>query len=320
MADNKPQRQFTIRLPDGNTLTGLQSITPGNPTPSSRTKTLLVAVHGGTYSSSYFAAHPIDSLFKVASSLSIPVISIDRPGYGGSTPLKDSNENDHSSGNTYIQRQGDYLARIILPSLWDQFRDGIGFDHIVVYGHGIGALISLICASIYSQLSTKPAYSLIGLAVVGAGDISTQPPSANISDVPTGFPFDVKDRLMFNYSEQKLVPEAVLELTAQLDNPADPAEIYDCTSQWPKYWRGYTEKITIPVYYLLGAADSMWYFDQSFLKDLPGSFSRLKENVSFWSELVPNAPHCVDLSFAALSTNLRILGWAMKAKTVADAL
>ncbi|GAD91849.1 conserved hypothetical protein [Paecilomyces variotii No. 5] len=327
MADNESHAQFTIRLSDGNTLTGLHTIIPDNPTPSSRSKVLLVGVHGGTYSSSYFSAHPTDSLLRVASSLSLPVIAIDRPGYGGSTPLKDKNEDDDSagSGNTYIQRQGDYLAKTILPSLCDQFREGIGFDHIVVYGHGVGALISLVCASVYSQLCTKPEYSLIGLAVVGAGDVlslpgATGPSPANIADVPTGFPFDVKDRLMFNHPEQKLVPAKVLQLTSQLDHPADPAEIYDCTWQWPKYWRGYTGKIKIPVYYLLGATDSMWDFDQCFLRGLPECFSKLEEGVSFWSEFVPKAPHCVDLSFAALSTNLRILGWAMKAKTVAETL
>lgn len=357
-SENEFQTPFTIRLSDGNTLTGIHSATATDHAPSSRKKVVLVSVHGGTYNSSYFAAHPTDSLLKIANSLSIPVIAIDRPGYGGSSPLEynienendnsdnrndssngddsDSNSDDYSdddsddnnenntSRNTYIQKQGDYLTRTILPSLWEQFREKMGFDHIVVYGHGVGALISLVCTSVYSQMA-RPAYSFVGLAVVGAGDVlmieeATDPPPANISDTPTGFPFDVKDRLMLNHPEQKLVPEEVLSKTAQLDHPADPAEMYDCIWQWPGYWRSYTKKITIPVYYLLGAADSMWYFDQDFLDDLRESFRKLKPSVSLVSELILKAPHCVDLSFAALGTNMRILGWAMKAGRVAEAI
>ena len=44
---------------------------------------LVIALHGGTYTSAYFDV-PGYSLLDRASGLGIPVIAVDRPGYGGS--------------------------------------------------------------------------------------------------------------------------------------------------------------------------------------------------------------------------------------------
>ncbi|MEP7091945.1 MAG: hypothetical protein ABI776_17720, partial [Nocardioidaceae bacterium] len=50
---------------------------------------LLVALHGGTYSSAYFevAGGPLGSFLELAGRNGFAVLTIDRPGYGESTLL-----------------------------------------------------------------------------------------------------------------------------------------------------------------------------------------------------------------------------------------
>ena len=50
---------------------------------------LIIAVHGGTYTSEYFDI-PGHSLLDQAAALGIPIVAVDRPGYRGSSPVEQS--------------------------------------------------------------------------------------------------------------------------------------------------------------------------------------------------------------------------------------
>ena len=50
---------------------------------------LVVAVHGGTYTSRYFDV-PGYSLLERSAALGIPIVAIDRPGYGNSALLPEA--------------------------------------------------------------------------------------------------------------------------------------------------------------------------------------------------------------------------------------
>src|SRR5271155_4415850 len=50
---------------------------------------LVIALHGGTYSSTYFDV-PGHSLLDLAAQLGIPILAIDRPAYGTSPQVEDS--------------------------------------------------------------------------------------------------------------------------------------------------------------------------------------------------------------------------------------
>ena len=112
---------------------------------------LIVAVHGGSYDSSYFDL-PGHSLLDRAEANGIPIIAIDRPGYGN-TPLLARSE-------MTLERQGRFLTAA-LQELWDGH--GHGRDGIVIIGHSIGAAIS---AYVASEPGTLP---LLGLAISGVG-------------------------------------------------------------------------------------------------------------------------------------------------------
>ena len=73
---------FTHTSTDGRTYTGRRnSVEPTAGTP------LVIALHGGTYTSEYFDI-PGYSLLDRGEAAGIPVIALDRPNYAGSSPLE----------------------------------------------------------------------------------------------------------------------------------------------------------------------------------------------------------------------------------------
>jgi pimeloyl-ACP methyl ester carboxylesterase len=75
---------FTHTTADGREFTGRTNV--GRDLAARSGAPLVIALHGGTYSSQYFDI-PGHSLLDNASALGIPVIALDRPNYGGSSPL-----------------------------------------------------------------------------------------------------------------------------------------------------------------------------------------------------------------------------------------
>jgi pimeloyl-ACP methyl ester carboxylesterase len=96
---------------------------------------LIVAVHGGGYTSEYFDAGEY-SLLDRAAAAGVPSIAIDRPGYGASTALP--------HGDRAVPRNAEVLQSAI-AKLWNERdHDAAG---IVIVGHSIGSTTSLYLAS-----------------------------------------------------------------------------------------------------------------------------------------------------------------------------
>ncbi|MEY2926435.1 MAG: hypothetical protein RL367_912, partial [Pseudomonadota bacterium] len=144
---------------------------------------LIVAIHGGTYSSAYFDV-PGYSLLDSAAAAGLPVIALDRPGYGN-TPILAPVE-------MTIKGQANYLTQA-LKSAWRAY--GAGRPGIVIIGHSIGAAISAVIASAPDGLP------LLGLAVSGVGmrtPSDHRPMWEALPDIPlVELPNDLKDGVMF---------------------------------------------------------------------------------------------------------------------------
>ena len=96
---------------------------------------LIIAVHGGTYTSEYFDI-PGHSLLDHAAGLGIPIVAIDRPGYRVSTPV--------GASDSIILKNAEVLDQVI-AELWEAW--GQGTSGVFLIGHSIGgAVVTAIAA------------------------------------------------------------------------------------------------------------------------------------------------------------------------------
>src|ERR1700722_9577807 len=91
---------------------------------------LIIALHGGTYTSMYFDV-PGFSLIDQAAAQNIPILAVDRPSYGSSTQVADS--------ESIIFTNAEVLDSLI-AELWETY--GTGTAGVVVIGHSIGGAVT----------------------------------------------------------------------------------------------------------------------------------------------------------------------------------
>ncbi len=252
---------------------------------------LVIAIHGGTYSSRYFdvADH---SLLERAGRNGIPAIAIDRYGYGG-TPFT----NDMS-----ILGQAAALSDA-LAEVWDAHgRDARG---VVLIGHSIGAAITLGIASRPGRLP------LLGVAVSGIG-VRTPGTHANmwnaLPDLPTvEMPGPVKDQLMFG-------PEgsfaAVMPAASHVANaPVPKAELVDIVGGWQQQAAAISAEIRVPVHYRQAEHDRLWVVDQAEVDTFAARFTGAPR---VDAAMVRDTGHCMDFHAVGAALHLQQLGFALQ--------
>lgn len=297
---------FELALPDGGVVSGLYNFPPQAPNNRS-TVPLIVCVPGGSYDASYFDANAEHSILVVSQNVGIPVISINRPCYGTSTPVPPS-----SDGPTYAQAQGKYLDSTIFPALWKEYASQSGATGIVLIGHSIGAMMVTIAAGVHQETSNYP---LVGLITSGIGTELEQGPRgvmmhllSETSDV-VDFDIAAKDAIMFQYPQQALIDEDICRYTEQLNKPVPAGELQDINMTWLSYWRQYSEKVRVPLMYGLSEFDGLWTSGQRIVDDYRAAFTASPLVIS---QIVPNAPHCIELSLQSKAWYLKCCGFALE--------
>ena len=148
-------------------------------------KPLIAALHGGTYTARYFdvAGSPQGTFMDLAAAAGYPVVSFDRPGYGGSPPLEPAD-------NTF-DRHAWLLADAIAQATARFSADGV-----FMVGHSIGGMIAMMIAA------GEVDFRLIGLSVTGMGAvIRPGGPAQALASLPADetvdLPYDQRDLVMF---------------------------------------------------------------------------------------------------------------------------
>jgi pimeloyl-ACP methyl ester carboxylesterase len=254
---------------------------------------LVIAIHGGTYSSAYFDV-PDYSLFEKAQHLNIPMIALDRPGYGHSDPL--------SAEQTTIEGQASYIAPL-LREAWDRY--GEGTCGIVLIGHSIGAAIATVIASQNTDLP------LLGLAISGVGmrtpahyrDAWDSLPDTYMVDMPK----PIKDEVMFgpegSYTDD--MPEATYEAYTQ----APKAELVDIVSTWGDKAQSILNNVNIPVHYRQGEVDKLWIVSPDEVSDFSVALANAPR---IDAEMIEQTGHCIDYHVVSSSFQIQQLGFALQ--------
>ena len=261
---------FTHTTQEGRTFTGrTNGVEPAAGVP------LVLALHGGTYSSMYFDI-PGYSLLDRGVEAGVPVIAIDRPNYEGSSSLE--------SEDSIIVANAEVIATAI-GEIWAQH--GGEASGVVLIGHSIGGAIATAIAA------NQPPWPLRGLATSGclvrvpaaSADAWAALPPVPLIDLPV----PMKDQLMFGpvgtYADD--MPAA-----SHPSNTLVPkSELLDVTGGWISRRAETCGRITVPVFHRQGEFDNLWITNQSEIDDYRAGFtSALSVDV----ELLPGSGHCID--------------------------
>ena len=303
---------FNLSLSNGAQLSGLLLI-PDRASNTPHYRPLIVCLHGGTYTSSYFNAGKATSALKIAETSGVPLIAVDRPGYKNSTALPLIPE-----GTTFLQEEGKHLHRYILPKIWQEYGISSDATTIVVLAHSLGSPSAIIAAALHAR-EVQPNYPLGGLIMSGWGTVNTRPSSAprHMIDTMTvngriNWPLEHKDAPMFGADPEgrslRVAPE-ILNMTAQLDHSLSRGELEDGTFYWLDYWHDYARDVKVPVMYGMGEHDGLWKATKENVEDFARAFTssqRIERGV------VLEAPHCMELSRFGRGWITRFVGFAVE--------
>lgn len=254
---------------------------------------LIIALHGGTYSSRYFDL-PGYSLLDRAEALGLPILAPDRPGYGGSPAL--------APEAMTLKGNADFLAQA-LGSAWTTYRGQA--RGVVLIGHSIGGAIALMIAA-------QPLdWPLLGVAVSGVGLRS--PPQAGeawaaLPDLPMiDLPAPVKDEVMFGPAGS-FTPDM-----PAASRPADAAvprtEILDIVTAWEAQVHGVAARIRVPVHYRQAEYDRLWIVDDAEVAGVRDALSSApRKDVA----MVPETGHCMDFHRVGAALQVQQLGFALQ--------
>lgn len=236
---------------------------------------LVIALHGGTYSSEYFDI-PGHSLLENAAARSIPVIALDRPNYLGSSPL--------SSEGSIIEANADVLGAAI-GSIWNELGgDAAG---VVLIAHSIGGAVATIIAS------TPQSWPLLGLATSGClvrVPAESAGAWAALPDIPMiDLPVPLKDQLMFG--PPGTYDEAMPAASYPSNTAVPKAELLDITGGWIERRAATTAKVAVPVHHRQAEFDHLWVTDQGEVDEYRAGFTSAP---SIDAQLQLGAGHCID--------------------------
>ena len=254
---------------------------------------LVVALHGGTYTSAYFDL-PGYSLLDRAAALGIPVLAVDRPGYGTSPAL----EGDDAS----IEGQARFLSKA-LQEAWQRY--GAPTKGILLIGHSIGAAIATSIAA------APKGFPLLGLAISG---VCLHTPEAfreqfaATPDTPTmEFPVPLKDHVMFG--PEGSFDAAMPAASHPANGPALRREIIDINTVWPREVRTIVRNVRVPVHYRQAEVDRLWIVNESEVRQFAEAFT---QSPGVDAAMMRNTGHCMDFHRIAAALQVQQLGFALQ--------
>ena len=258
---------------------------------------LVVAIHGGTYTSAYFDV-PGCSLFDTAAAFGIPIVAPDRPGYGDSPALPTS--------EMTITGQARHLVAT-LSDAWQ--RHGAGTCGIVLIGHSIGAAIAAVMAGLVAVEGHD--LPLLGLAISGIG-LKTPPehkplweqlPDTPVVHMPPG----VKDAVMFG--PQGSFDPQLARASTMADVGAPKVELVDIVTAWEPRAHERLARIKVPVHYRQGEFDHLWIVDAG---EISGFARALSGSSRVDAQMMRGTGHCMDFHHIGRALQVQQMGFALQ--------
>jgi pimeloyl-ACP methyl ester carboxylesterase len=261
---------------------------------------LIVALHGGTYSSEYFDI-PGYSLLDRATGQGIPVIALDRPNYVDSDPLE--------SEDSIILANAGVLVDAI-GTIWEQYGDGA--PGIVLVAHSIGGAVATAIAA------AQPSWPLLGLATSGCFAHIPQESRAAWESLPPipmiDLPTPMKDQVMFGPAGT--YAEGMPAASHPSNTLVPKAELLDITGGWIERRAEISGRVTVPVHHRQAEFDALWITNDDELQEFRAGFTT---SPSVDAEILPGTGHCIDFHLPAEEFQLGELAFARECAKAAVA-
>jgi len=287
---NSPVQLFEISTKTGTMLAGRRA---RSTKPEAASRPVVIAIHGGTYTSAYFDV-PNYSLLDQALAKGFDIIAVDRPGYGHSTPLDDAPD--------LIHKNAEYLNFCVPELLSDLGRPDAP---VFLIGHSIGGAITVTMAAL------QPSWTLTGIAISGVG-LKTPPDHAeNYAHLPQQYfvelPTPMKDQVMFG-------PEgtfaADMPIASHIANTTVPrSELTDITGGWQQRLPLLAPKVRVPVHYRQGEREKLWLLDQSMIDGFAALFTAAGR---VDAAITVEAGHCIDYHLCGANFQCERLDFAVR--------
>ncbi|HEV2663140.1 MAG TPA: alpha/beta fold hydrolase [Ktedonobacteraceae bacterium] len=227
------------------------------PAANGQPRALLVAVHGGTYTSKYFDTAS-SSLFELCASLGYSILALDRPGYGAavSVPPEQLSFDDQ----VLVLRQA-------LEKIWNDY--GQQSAGMFLIGHSIGGMISLLLAA------EKPHERLLGVNMTGAGALYNEQTkvafASLVSDAPTVM-MDIAIKIQAMYGPSWSYPEEQARYDPERDVPTAAVELAEAQT-WGARLPQVAAKVRVPVQFIVPEYDHIWRGDPEALSHVAEMFT-----------------------------------------------
>jgi pimeloyl-ACP methyl ester carboxylesterase len=227
------------------------------PATNGEPRALLVALHGGTYTSKYFDT-PSSSLMELCASLGYSILALDRPGYGTATSVPF----DQLSFDGQIP-----ILQQALAEIWNEY--GQQSAGMFLIGHSIGGMIALLLAA------EKPPERLLGVNMTGAGGLYNEQTkvafASLVSDEPTVM-MTIAIKLRAMYGPEWSYPAEQAQYDPQRDVPTAAIELAEA-QRWGARMPGVAAQVHVPVQFIVPEYDHIWRSDAEALSPVAAMFS-----------------------------------------------
>ncbi|KAI0466573.1 hypothetical protein F4859DRAFT_526667 [Xylaria cf. heliscus] len=283
-------------------------ITPPRTSLSPQNLPLLVGIHGGTLTSSYYDADPNYSAAKFAIAFGIPFVAIDRPCYNGTTSILPLQEGESFFWKTATRLNGD-----ILPALWQKFGIPNGCIGMVTLSHSMAVPIAILTAYMHAKTGEQ-LYPLKGIIISGFGSQWADPEelrSPSGAQLPTEieYPQDTKKKLMLSADHFNTHDPGIEKYLQLLSVPMPVEELLDLQLHWATYGPHCATEVVVPVMYALGEHDFLWVANRTTISNFGANFTQCRR---FDGGVVLGAPHAIEWSKARVGWYTRCFSWAME--------
>jgi pimeloyl-ACP methyl ester carboxylesterase len=308
--------EFALKLSNGAKLTGLQYAPSSvHEQALSKGRPLLVLIHGGTCTPYHFDLTDDHTYSNVADALNIPIVAIDRPGYGGTTTFLPLNDAEDDGGRLlYHLETARWLHEHIFPALWQEFGIKTGCTGLVGLGHSMAGEQVVIVGGLYSR-DQAPAYPLKGIVIYGMGCRMVDRPELREGFEPDQpFPNQIFfqdhaiERLMLSESSLELCEDNIYPNVTKMVVGMPVEELLAHVIWWLPNFRQYAGEINVPVLYQLGAFDWLWETSEEHVKEFGQAFIQCPR---FDGALVADAPHAIEWSQVGKSWSMKVGEWAV---------